>query len=237
MVRRAPDGPARPLPAPVGERRTSADDAARYIRRLIFDGHLRPHDRVPQDDTAAVLGISRIPVREALIALEREGWVTIAPHRGAFVSELDEAAVRDHFELYGLTFGLAARRAIERDADALCAAVEPLVRAAADEDDAERFGDLAVAFHEAVVDAAASPRIRVVLRAISTMVPGNFFALVPNSVPIERDGLVALLAAFRARDVVRAPDEYLDMTRRQADQVVALFEERELFGGRGRAVS
>jgi DNA-binding GntR family transcriptional regulator len=237
MVRRSGEGSTRSFPAPVGERRTSADDAARYIRRLIFDGHLRPHDRVPQDDTAAVLGISRIPVREALIALEREGWVTIAPHRGAFVSELDEAAVRDHFELYGLTFGLAAQRAIERGADALVAAVEPLVRAAVDEPDPERFEELAVAFHEAVVDAAASPRIKVVLRAISTMVPGNFFVLVPNSVPIERDALVALLAAFRAGDAPRARDEYVDMTRRQADQVVALFEERHLFGGRGRAVS
>src|SRR3954464_14937235 len=123
-------------------RRSSGDEAALLIRRMIFDGELRPHDRVPQDDTAAVLGISRIPVREALIALEREGWVTIAPHRGAFVSELDEPAVRDHFELYGLTFGLAARRAIERGPDALVAAVEPLVRAAIDEEDPDRFGAL-----------------------------------------------------------------------------------------------
>src|SRR5690242_10084762 len=115
-------------------RSTSAEQAARYIRRLIFDGYLRPHDRVAQDATANVLGISRIPVREALIALEREGWVTIEPHRGAFVNELDEAAVRDHFELYGLTFGLAARRSIERDADGLLTAIEPLVHEAATED-------------------------------------------------------------------------------------------------------
>jgi DNA-binding GntR family transcriptional regulator len=237
MVRRAGDQPARSLPAPVGERRTSADDAARYIRRLIFDGHLRPHDRVPQDDTAAVLGISRIPVREALIALEREGWVTIAPHRGAFVSELDEPAVRDHFELYGLTFGLAARRAIERGVEPLLRVLEPLVVGAASEDDPERFGRLAVGFHEAVVDAAASPRIRVVLRAISTMVPGNFFALVPESVPIEREGLVQLLDALRAGDADGVAAAYLHMMRRQADQVVALFEARGLFGPRDRAVS
>jgi DNA-binding GntR family transcriptional regulator len=70
---------ARPLPAP-GEqlqRRSSGDRAALYIRRLIFDGELRPGARVPQDDVARSMGISRIPVREALIALEREGWVTI----------------------------------------------------------------------------------------------------------------------------------------------------------------
>ena len=54
------------------ERRSSGDQAALYIRRLIFDGQLRPGGRVPQDEVAKSLGISRIPVREALIALEAE---------------------------------------------------------------------------------------------------------------------------------------------------------------------
>jgi len=79
-------------------RRSSGDHAATYIKRLIFDQHLRPGDRVPQDDVAQALGISRIPVREALIALEREGWITIEMHRGAFVNDLDEQAVRDHYD-------------------------------------------------------------------------------------------------------------------------------------------
>jgi DNA-binding GntR family transcriptional regulator len=210
--------------------RTTAERAARYVRRLIFDGHLHPRDRVPQDDVAAALGISRIPLREALIALEREGWVTLEPHRGAFVNALDQAAVRDHYELYGLTFGLAARRAIEREPDALVAELEALARAATDEDDVAEFGRLAVAFHEAIVDAGASPRIRVVLRAISTLIPGNFFAIVPNSIPIERDGLNALLATIRRRDADATCDEYVKMMRLQADQVVFLLEERQLFG-------
>jgi DNA-binding GntR family transcriptional regulator len=209
--------------------RTSAERAAQYVRRLIFDGHLHPRDRVPQDDVAAALGISRIPLREALIALEREGWVTLEPHRGAFVNALDEAAVRDHFELYGLAFGLAARRAIERDPDALVAELEILADAAAHEEDAAEFGRLAVAFHNAVVTTAASPRIRVVLRAISTLIPGNFFALVPNSIPIERKGLDALLTTIRRRDADATCAEYLKMLRLQADQVVLLLEERQLF--------
>jgi DNA-binding GntR family transcriptional regulator len=231
-----PGGPRRLPPAGNPPRRTSAEEAARYIRRLIFEGHLRPHDRVPQDDTAAVLGISRIPVREALIALEREGWVTIEPHRGAFVNALDEAAVRDHYELYGLTFGLAARRAIERVdrgtlADELAPLVEQVQQCEA-VNDPDGFNRAAVAFHDAVVAAAASPRIEVVLRAISTLVQGNFFAVVPGSMPIEREGHVALLDAFRRGDAEAAAAEYTRVMRRQADQVVALFEARALIGER-----
>ncbi len=87
--------PARDIPP----RLTSGEQAALYIRRLVFDGDLKPGDRVPQDSVAAALGMSRIPVREALIALEREGWVTIETHRGAFVNGFDRQAVRDHYAL------------------------------------------------------------------------------------------------------------------------------------------
>src|SRR5213075_1965678 len=96
-------------------RLSSGDHAEVYIKRLIFDQHLKAGDRVPQDDVASALGISRIPVREALIALEREGWVTIEMHRGAFVNEFDEQTVRDHYTLFGLVYGFATRRALARD--------------------------------------------------------------------------------------------------------------------------
>ncbi|MFM6944772.1 MAG: GntR family transcriptional regulator, partial [Bacteroidota bacterium] len=58
--------------------------------------------------------MSRIPVREAIIALESEGWLRVEPHRGAFVNALDDRVVLDHYALYGRYFGFAAQRAIER---------------------------------------------------------------------------------------------------------------------------
>ena len=93
---------------------SSGEQVRLYVRRLIFDGVLKQGQRVPQDAIAQALGVSRIPVREALIALEREGWTTIIPHRGAFVNALDEPSVRDHYELYGLFYGFGVRRAVER---------------------------------------------------------------------------------------------------------------------------
>ncbi len=101
-------------PVPLMDRRSSGDLVAIHIRSLIFNGELRQGDRVGQDDIARQLGVSRIPVREAIIALDREGWLTITPHRGAFVHGLDDDSLRDHYELLGLVYGLAARRAVER---------------------------------------------------------------------------------------------------------------------------
>jgi DNA-binding GntR family transcriptional regulator len=219
--------------APLGEhppaRRSSGDDAAQLIRTMIFDGRLRPGDRVPQDDVAAALGISRIPVREALIALEREGWVTIELHRGAFVASLDRASVRDNYELFGVVYGLAARRAIERGAEGLVVRLAALRAELDGARDPVSFGTLASAFHAAVVEAARSPRIKVVLRAMSALVPGHFFAVVPDAVAVERRGFTALLRAFRSGDADAAAAEYLHAMRRVGEKVAAVFAERGLF--------
>jgi DNA-binding GntR family transcriptional regulator len=210
-------------------RRSSGDDAALLIRRMIFEGELRPGQRVPQDDVAAALGISRIPVREALIALEREGWVTIEMHRGAFVNSLDAPSVRDNYELFGIVYGFAARRAIERSADSLVSRLAEIKARLDRTDDPVEFGFLASAFQAAVVDAARSPKIKSVLRAMQPLVPGDFFALVPDAMAIERRGFAALFRAFKRGDADAASGEYLRTMRRIGEKVVSVFRERGLF--------
>lgn len=217
------------LPQRQLNRRSSGEVAALYIRKLIFDGYLRPGARVHQDDVAQALGISRIPVREALIALEQQGWVTLEPNRGAFVAPLDEQAVRDHYELYGLVYGFAAKKALERSEAVLG---EKLVQLA---DDYERTADpaeaqrIALSFHAAVIDAACSPRISVVVRALSALVPGDFYELVPNAMALQRPGFSAVARACRRPDGERAADEYAKMMRVVAGEVVRLFRRRGLF--------
>ncbi len=201
---------------------------ALHIRRLIFNGELLPGMRVPQDEIAKDLGVSRIPVREALIALEREGWVTIEPHRGAFINALDERAVHDHYELFGLVYGFASERALARSGPELIERLAALESQFSGTDDPEALAHLFIAFHGTIVDAAASPRINVVLRAMSALIPGNFFESVPEAVGIEKTGLRTILRALRRRDGAKAASEYLRMMRRIGDQVARLFKDRGL---------
>ncbi|MCU0267223.1 MAG: GntR family transcriptional regulator [Acidimicrobiales bacterium] len=222
--------PSGPLPPPATERpRSSSEIAELYLRHLIFDGHLRPGTRVPQDDVAAALGLSRMPVREALIALEREGWVTLEHHRGAFVCAFDEQDVRDHYALYGLMLGFAADRATTRGGPDLAVRLQALVRdlqVAEDADDCER---LVKAFHAEILEAARSPRTRTVLRAMPTLVPGNFMAQVPGAADAQRRDLAAIARAVRAGDGDKAAAGYGRLMRRHGDQVVEVLASRGLF--------
>jgi DNA-binding GntR family transcriptional regulator len=206
---------------------TRAEAVARHVRRLVFDGRLRPGQRLPQDDIARAVGVSRIPVREAIIVLEREGWLRVEPHRGTFVNALDERAITDRFALYGRFYGFAARRAIDRmtatdlaDLAALAAGLARVNSASP----VERAND---AYLTTLVRLAASSRLQTVLRSIAQVVPGNFFAAVPASIPIQKRGIAALHAAIEAGDAEAAVRAFDAMEDEHAAAVIDMRAARE----------
>ena len=77
----------------------SADQATRLIREAILSGQMAPGERLKTADLAQKLGLSTMPLREALRNLEGEGLVQIEPNRGATVRKLDRAYITDLFEL------------------------------------------------------------------------------------------------------------------------------------------
>ena len=76
-----------------------SDDVVRWLREAIADGRLKPGERVGQEAVAAELGVSRIPVREALRRLEHEGLVVNRPHRSAIVAPLDFAECEEIYKM------------------------------------------------------------------------------------------------------------------------------------------
>src|SRR5215203_6201801 len=80
-------------------RQTLTGMTADAIRERILRGHYRDGEPLRQDAIGAELGVSRIPVREALRQLEAEGLVTFSPHRGAVVSSLSLEEIQELFEL------------------------------------------------------------------------------------------------------------------------------------------
>lgn len=86
-------------------RETLPDQAAEILRAAIRSGELRPGQRLVEAELAAQMGVSRIPIREAIRSLERDGLVVSEPGRGASVVSLTD---EDILEIYGLRASLEA---------------------------------------------------------------------------------------------------------------------------------
>jgi DNA-binding GntR family transcriptional regulator len=87
------------MPSEPIRRQTLSAQVAEVIRGRIVDGRYKAGEQLRQEHVASELGVSRIPVREALHQLHSEGFVTLVSHKGAVVSEISIEQIRELFEL------------------------------------------------------------------------------------------------------------------------------------------
>lgn len=142
------------------------------LRRMIADGTLKPGERIAEIPTAAALGVSRMPVRTALRALEHEGLVVKLGARGYTPRPVNTAEIAGAVEVRGVLEGLAARRVAERRptpaeeaAILACLAEGDALFAAGtlDTDDLDRFTRYNIAFHDLLIAASGNPSIALAL--------------------------------------------------------------------------
>jgi len=91
------------------------------LRRGILTGRRKAGDRLVEDRLSAELGVSRVPIREALRLLAAEGLVEVQPRRGASVAEFSPDVARDLVEVRAMLEGLNARLAARHRASAIMA--------------------------------------------------------------------------------------------------------------------
>lgn len=87
------------------------------LRKALLSGEFKPGQELSLTETAARLGVSRTPVREAFQSLAAEGLLELRMNRGAIVVGIDEKVIQDHFELRLLLETEAVRRAVNRRPD------------------------------------------------------------------------------------------------------------------------
>lgn len=133
------------------------DGVVHQLRQAIVSGRFEPGERLFEDQIADELEVSRNPVREALQALAREGFVELAPRRGARVATISGLRVQELFEVRESLEGLVARLAATRRTDSQLAEMQTLVAVgsvAAEEGRLDELPDLNTRFHELLSAAA-----------------------------------------------------------------------------------
>ncbi|PRZ09636.1 GntR family transcriptional regulator [Isoptericola sp. CG 20/1183] len=191
-------------PAPHdGARPSLRETAYESLKSRIIGLDLHPGQRLVERDLATETGVSRVPLREALHQLEREGLVVLVPRQGALVAPFTRDDVEHLFEVREsvevLAFRLAALRRSAADLAAMSAAVDAARDALARRDDAATAAANA-GFHAVVVQACGNPLLQSMLAPLDARVRWLFHLTKRRDTREQCEEHAAMLAAIEARD-------------------------------------
>lgn len=194
------------------------------LRQRILGGELKPGDRLVEARLSKELGVSRMPVREALRALTAEGIVTIEPRHGASVTVFTAEQIREMVEVRATLEGLNAKLAAKRHDPRQIAQLQQILQDAAQLDDASELSLLAQQnqrFHEALSQVAANSVLQDIMQSLRDRTALIFTPMIKHRVRetwkehaeivravIDGDGeLAALLAARHVYSAAELPVE------------------------------
>ena len=187
-------------------RQTLLSAAYDNLRAAILDGSLPPGSRVTVRPLSEQLGLSPTPIKAALAALEREGFLIAIPHRGYFVPEVGTDDLLELYELREAVDGIAARRAAASANHAkLAQKLQRLLdrqRKAVSGNTIQSYLDLDLAFHQLIWEGAGSRRLLPIAANLVAQVRlGNrLSAQVPGRLPRALEEHEAILEAIRDGD-------------------------------------
>jgi DNA-binding GntR family transcriptional regulator len=178
------------------------DEAAAHIRELIISGQVSPGQLLRLAPLAERIGASVTPVREALLLLAQDGWVTQEPNRGFRVMMITRRDVEDAYLVQSFVTGeLAARAAVLIADDQI--AVLRMIDAEIGAHTADDQGFLESAnfrLHDTIYAAADSDRLTWFVRSASRFVPRRFWGLIPGWIGHNREGHRALIESIESRN-------------------------------------
>jgi DNA-binding GntR family transcriptional regulator len=158
-------------PAGLGEKASVA--AARILREAILSGELPPGQVLGEELLGKQLGISRTPVREALVLLQLDGLVELPANRRAVVRTFTAEDLHEMHSLRAVLEGHAARSAVgrltPRDFSALERSCERYASLAARDDELPQLVEENLAFHDTIVRAAGSERLAQMIRSTTAL--------------------------------------------------------------------
>jgi DNA-binding GntR family transcriptional regulator len=194
--------------APLGEK--TSVSAARLLRDAILAGDLQPGQTLGEESLGRQLGISRTPVREALVMLRGEGLVETPPNRPAAVRSFTAEDLREMHSLRAVLEGYAARTAAplltNRQLDDLARSVDRYAALCAHDDRLPELVEENFSFHATIMDAAESERLNSMIGQV-TAVPLIYKSYMTYSVENRESALHdhrKILDALKDRDAEQA---------------------------------
>jgi len=207
--------PARSMAVVRPRVRSMSDQVTETLRSMILVGDLRSGDQVTQEKLAEDLGVSTMPVREALLRLSHEGFVRGGRGRSFRIAPTTREDIEDIYWVHATLAGELTARACTRIDDRALAEV---ARVHDNWLTAVSGGNVAALerenfeFHRLINLAAGSPKLLMLLRNTLRLIPEHFYSLLPGWMSSSTRGHEEILAALSAHDA--------DTARKAASQHV-----------------
>lgn len=179
------------------------DQVTAELRRRILTGEFAPGERLVEDRLAALLGVSRNPVREAIRVLAAEAFVEVVPRRGAAVARLSPDEAVELFDVRMSLEGLAARLAARKRTPTAIARLSALLdsaRGAVDGGQLDDVADFNTAFHAALGEASGNAYLNLVIGPMLRRAQWVFLQTARSRAPHSWQEHVSLYEAVAAGD-------------------------------------
>lgn len=154
------------------------------LRELILKGHFESGERLMQEEWASKLGVSRMPIREALRQLEVEGLVMIEPRKGAIVTPISTEDIEEIYQLRALLEGQAVELAVnfldEEDFDELEMLYEQMIALNHTEKELEVYTTMNKRFHTVLTEACPWRRTKSFIETLWQGIPSYTPSLLPE---------------------------------------------------------
>jgi DNA-binding GntR family transcriptional regulator len=193
-------------------RKKLGEETTRYLRDALLSGQYATGERMAVHQLAESLGVSTMPVREALVTLANEGLLEVIPRRGFRVATLGLRDVEDAFRVHAHVAGLLIEEAAPIIPAATIAELRRIQHAIlksfgqpTDERQlAQRVEELNFKFHRTINHVPDAKRLRWFLRAATRYVPRRFYETIPGWTEATRDRHSAIIDALEARNASEA---------------------------------
>ena len=205
--------------------KTTVGMVADMLRDRIMNRHYRDGEFLKQDVLAGEFGVSKIPVREALIVLESEGLITFFPNRGAAVATLSPQEAREIYIMRGALESAVMRFAVPGHTEDDMIKIEYIQARIKREIDAIEWGKLNMEFHMALSAPARMPYIQEQIMLLNRKVVKYFPVYYDNREKMssveEHDRIIA---AYKKKDTVLAVSILEQHFKKSLDNLLEFLE-------------
>lgn len=183
---------------------TIPSKVCRILREAILKGEIKPGERLIQDELANLIGVSRMPIREAIRQLETEGLVIIEPHRGAIVKSFSLEEIEEVYYLRSLFEKEAVKESVKYIPETIIHQLEELIKKMEDTQDINEFVKINIEFHHLLMSYCPWKKLREFISSLWRGFPQQTPHMLPEQIDQSNREHRLIMAAVKEKDELKA---------------------------------